>query len=525
MTSKILTVSNLNSSSTTQDNAEILSTFNPPLNINVDTQFNFKTGFIDVAGLGNSGQDVFTINDAITANITVSYYEQLCTINKDATNGQYLFNEATETIINDDVDGDLLFKNLHYVLYVFTLKPGRTQAHPRFATITDYEKIEIVKEVININIVPGTYSSDSIVQYLNIQLQGLNRGISNYLLTGLGESVAAMPNINATNANIGLRSYLPWEKLVKKYTKYVKNAQFPNGVYTQYLGFLNIDSSSNQIEIKTNGLNYYYKQEIGPGSSNTFAKIMIGTSLFSLQNIDDLLSFSYTHNPLYQGTGSRTQIIQLEVIQKLSTQPLFYNWRMRRGGINIIDLEPKEFWFDILGFDDSILLNIKQVTTPTNLDLINIVGLNSFETSTTKPFIGSADYDQLFGNDTNTVYPVDTAGQSYDALTVQTTIPLNAANAINFSDLDNGGHFLLSIELGQSLVNNFISNDTTTNIISIMSREYLNDGFISIFDGGNPILLTSNTVISYIKLRIIDPTTGKNAENLGIRNTFYFELG
>lgn len=523
MTSKILSVSNLNSSFVSDDNAEILSTFNPPLSLNIDTQFNFKSGFIDVVGLGNSGQDIFIIDKAITANITVSYYEQLCAINTDATNGQYLFNEATETIINNDVDGGLLFKNLHYVLYVFTLKPGRTQSHPRFATITDYENIEIVKEVININIIPGTYSSDSIVEYLNIELQGLNRGISNFLLTGLGEPVAAVPNINATNANIGLRSYLPWEELVKKYTKYVKNAQFPNGAYTQYLGFLNIDSGSNQIELKTNGLNYYYKQEIGQGSSNTFAKLMIGTSLLSLQNIDDLLSFSYTHNPLFGG-NPREQIIQLEAIQKSLALQLVYNWRMRRGGINIIDLEPKEFWFDILGFDDSILLNIKTVTTPTNIDLINIVGLNSFETSTTKPFIGSADYDQNFANDESTVYPVDSANKQFPGISVQTTIPLKAVNAINYSDLNNGGHFLLSFEIGQK-VNNFISNDVTQNIISIMSREYLNDGFISVFDGGNPLVLTANTVISYIKVNIIDPLTGKNAVNLGNRNTFYFELG
>lgn len=539
MTSKILTVSNLNSATFTDDNAEILSTFDPPLSLNIDTQFNFKSGFIDVVGLGNSGQDVFILDKSINANITVSYYEQLLSINPDTTNGQYNLNQINNKTtppssvkLTDSVGEGVDFINLHYILCLFTLKQGINHNIPMFRNIDDFERIEVVKNNINITIPAGTYSSDSIVEFLNIKLQGINKGLQIYERTGLGD-----------NHTIGINTYLPYEELVKEYTVYVKNVVFPDGVYQQYLGFVALNSTSNEIEFDTGNfaLNYYYPQQYSEVSGDfDIAQIYLGTSIFSLQNINDLLSFDYTHNPYFVSAPTgRTQIIELQALQNgiVGTTETRMSWRVRRGGINILKLEPTSFWYDILGFDDSILLNIttRTINTPnvpagivsiiTTLDVLTITGLRSFDTSTTIPFIGAADYDANFGNTENTVYPPQAGDtKTFTPITVSATIPLNAVNAINYSNFNNGGHFLLSIEIGQN-VNNFISNNITQNIISIMSREYLNDGFISVFDGGNPLLLSSNTVISYIRVNIIDPLTNKNALNLGNRNTFYFELG
>jgi hypothetical protein len=342
------------------------------------------------------------------------------------------------------------------------------------------------------------------------------------------------------NHDLGINTYISYESLVKKFTKYQIGATtpFPDGAYQQYLGFVPLDSTSNELlfEPGPQRLTYYYLQEFQavPLINNT-AKVMIGTSLFNLQNTDDLLSFEYTHNPYFN--TSRAQIIELQELVVTSDTTPIIQWRVRRGGINLIQLEPTNFWGDILGFDDSILLNITQeiLNTPnvppgvlqktTTLDKILITGINSFNNTTTIPFIGTADYDANFNETATTNYPTTgTVTKTFPSIAVNTTVSLNATNGINFSDLNNGGHFLLSIEIGQR-VNNFISNNVTQNIISIMSREYLNDGYISVFDGGNPLLLTSNTVISYIKVNIIDPLTGKNALNLGNRNTFYFELG
>ena len=107
--------------------------------------------------------------------------------------------------------------------------------------------------------------------------------------------------------------------------------------------------------------------------------------------------------------------------------------------------------------------------------------------------------------------------------TVNSTIPVNAANVINFADLSSGGHFQLQIETGFK-VNNYQDAKTKKNLSAIMSREYLNNGYLSVFDGGAQISIPENTSLSTITLSIIDPITKKLAQNLGANNTFYFEI-
>lgn len=506
MTSKILTVSNLNSATFTDDNAEILSTFDPPLSLNIDTQFNFKSGFIDVVGLGNSGQDVFTIDKDINANISISFYEQALDFDTTAVNNQR-HSSITGNPITATTDIEK-YANKTYLLYRFT-RTNFAKFDYKYGKLTDYVEIAPVVEVVSMTIDAGTYTPDSFVKYLNVKLQGANVNLYGDVLN---------------NHETGNRAYVTYETLVRKYTDIDYNDE---SQIKQYLAFVPLGNNpiSFPAVAPADYLGFYYSQEYQlPGSTEVekIADMYMGTSLFSLENNEDLLRFSYTHNPLFD---AKQQIVEFAFNNNKE------QWRIRRGGICLVDLQPRSLWFDILGFSDSILL--KPIVTfgvpvfgvAARIILVNTTGPGSVDTSTTRPFIGLAEYDVLNPVTTNTtIYNATNTNYAAATFDITDTVGLNATSAVNFSDFNNGGHFLLSIEIGQN-VNNFISNNITQNIISIMSREYLNDGFISVFDGGNPLLLSSNTVISYIRVNIIDPLTNKNALNLGNRNTFYFELG
>jgi len=523
----LIQVTNNNGSYNSPDNAEIITTIKPPIEITADASFNLKTGFIDVVGLGNSGQDVFILDNPITATINVSYYEQLLKITgadpDGDNNGQYNLggadNTAASKIIAGVGNGDQ-FVNNHYVLVLFTTKDAHQNERPTYNDGTHFKSVQLVKEVITVVIDEGTYSSNSIIEHINIKLQAMKR--DNYAGVGLGDTT-----------NIGINSYVSWKSLVEKYV--IMEAVSPSNpkiVFKRFLGFMPITYSGNFIELNKSGISYYYRQNTTKNAqgeqTGIIADVMIGTPLFAMSNVDDLLAFSYTHNPMYDistTTGSKTEVIQLESLQKVTSGPFVVQWRMRRGGINIIDLQPRSFWFTILGFDESVFMNITTETTNigTTFDIVKIQGPNSFDTSTTKPFIGSSDYDQNYGQSIATYYPADGINKQYPLINVNTTITLKAVNAINFSTFNNGGHFLLYLDYG-SKIDNFLENDKKQNLIAIMSREYLNDGYISVFGGNITTILPKGTTLSYIRTTIIDPITKETVKNIGINNSFYFEL-
>jgi hypothetical protein len=514
MSSKILTVSNINGTASL-DNAEILTTFNPPIDIKNDTLLNFKTGFIDVVGLGNTGEDIFKVTETINANIAFSYYEQF--VDKANTQDKYDFVTGRGINISDSVvPYGNQYLGMTFALYQFVTYPNTTKSEPFiFNRMSDYQEINLIQSNISININQGSYTSDSIVEYLNIALQSSSKGFLEYSPTQYGTTFKTiMDNFN---------QYIPFKTLVERYSETAAD-----GFYRKFLVFVGITQTPIFFPPTTATLPPRFEADDAPFYAYTYEHrnppaILVGTPFLSIQNTEDLLQFTYTHNPFYND-ASRTQTIQLQKINQVDIvagAQTSYVWFTKRGGINITDLQPRNFWFDLLGFDESILLKPNNIViTGCNVDSINLLGISSFDVSTTKPFIGIADFDSALDNITTTAYNELTKDIR---ITVTNTVGINAVNPINYSDLDNGGHLLLQCEIG-SKMNNFFDSDTQTSIISIMSKEYLNNGFISVFDGGIPVMLNSNTCISYIKIRIIDPITKKNVINIGGRNTFYFEL-
>jgi hypothetical protein len=514
MSNKIIEISAQNATFKSIDNNVYNITFDPPIeNGNI---LSFKQGYLDLRQLGNSANDSFILTEDVNCSITVSFYEQFLDNNETSDTNATRYNLADPTKAVNKTD--LNFFGRHFVLCHFVYNVNEFQKPPS-SVDTSFTEVNIVKEEINFTVPAGTYTSDSIVEYINDNIQNYNFGTRLYSGDGI--------NFPETYTN----AYVRFVDLANKYTK------MGGGEYFEFLAFCRINENKLITDYEDPEFYaYYYQQDI---ETPSVANLMIGTPEINLQNINNKLSWQYLHNPVYLITPSpsktKTEVFYIKSINTDKTQDLWYG--IRRGGVNLVDFFPSTFWIDLLGFSNNNLLSITTKIIPKPFfDKINLFKADEFQTnnfikSTTQPFIGLSDVDFFLNNDTlsvqtdydPTLAPIIDKDSKPVPQTVNSTIPVNADNVINFADLSSGGHFQLQIETGFK-VNNYQDAKTKKNLSAIMSREYLNNGYLSVFDGGAQISIPENTSLTTITLSIIDPITKKLAQNLGANNSFYFEI-
>lgn len=516
MSNKIIEISAQNATFKSIDNNIYNITFDPP--IENGSVLSFKQGYLDLRQLGNSANDSFILSQDINCIITVAYYEQFLSNNENANTNATRFNLVDGTTPISKTDSK--FFGRHFVLCLFKYALNEQFNTPRAKPDDFFDSVSVIKEEIKFTVTSGTYTSASIVEYINDNIQNYNFGTKLYTDTGI--------NFPQTYT----QAYTRYVELVNKYVD--KRGED----YYAFLGFCRINDKGPVLNpADPEFYAYYYQQNVD--DQTKIANLMIGTPEINLQNINNKLSWQYLHNPVYLITPSpnktKTEVFFIQSISVDKTQDLWYG--LRRGGVNLIDFEPSTFWFDLLGFSNDNLLPISSQTIKFTVNEENYTSIfQQFQTkdfikSTTQPFIGLSDIDFFLNNDTisaQTDYdpslaPIVDGSSKPVPQTVNSTIPVNAANVINFADLSSGGHFQLQIETGFK-VNNYQDAKTKKNLSAIMSREYLNNGYLSVFDGGAQISIPENTSLTTITLSIIDPITKKLALNLGSNNSFYFEI-
>lgn len=509
-------------------------TLDPPIEGN--TQLNLKTAFLDMRDLGNSANDSFVLNETVSCTIEFTYYEQF-----NESSGTDTDVKRVNLIGGTDIPFPLDFKYCykHFVAYLFT--PTNTMIDdvnpPQLFTDTKFDSIKLLTNDIKFDIPAGEYTADSIVLFINDKLQRLNLAQRNYQNEGI-------------NFSTFTNNYISFQELVDKFV-IVEPAQTGNTFfYKTFIGFINVQNDPIIIDnADPKFIGYTYKQLPASSNSSTFqdqtAQFFLGTPEFNLQNLNNKLSFEYLHNPIYsiilndkdpKFIVSKTEIIIFESNNTPSPVTRILNVMLRRGGINLTRLSPVTFWNDILGFNQDQLLQVENITysgfrniafTPpgfiTNGDIFS---LNSFITSTTEPLISLTVFDSFINVDNPSIFTdfkLTIPNYNSNPITVEDTVPLVAANVINFADTASGGHLLLEIETNFK-VNNYKDGKISKSLSAIMSREYLNDGYLSIMGGSVNIPIPSNSSISTITVFIKDPITKNLVSNLGANNTFYFEL-
>lgn len=510
MSNKIIEISAQNATFKSIDNNIYNITFDPPIeNGNI---LSFKQGYLDLRQLGNSANDSFILNNDVNCILTISYYEQFLSNNTDDNATRINLVDGTSAVDSTDIN----FFGRHFVLCLFTYGNNQQFNTPRASSTDFFDSVSVIKNEVNFKVPAGTYTSDSIVEYINDNIQNYNFGTELYSSRGI--------NFPFTYTN----TYIRYSDLALKFV------DKRNDDYFKFLGFCRInDKGPVMNSFDPEFFAYYYEQDVDKPS--TMASLMIGTPEINLQNINNKLSFEYLHNPIYDITASpnktKTEVFYIQSIGTDNTQDLWYG--LRRGGVNLIDFEPSSFWIDLLGFNNNNLIQIatKKILVKTQFEMdVDEFTTTNFINSTTQPFIGLSDLDFFLNNDTisnrtnfDPRLPSIKDGTLPVTQIVNSTIPVSAPNVINFADVSSGGHYQLQIETGFK-VNNYQDAKTKKNICAIMSREYLNNGYLSVFDGGAQISIPENTSLTTITLSIIDPITKRLALNLGANNSFYFEV-
>lgn len=554
MATTILEVSSSNADIVS--NNTLTTIFNPPIDVPSPSVLNFQQGFLDLRDLGNSGTDSFVLDENITVEMELAFYE--CYLGQFETKDVNDYNIRLQLLNGDPVDKETSIppnadkvKLEHiqsmgkmHAMYLVTYPDGECPTEILINNNVVIESLTLITEILSFEIERGIYTADTLVKYVNDELQGANYDLKT-------KYQADFFDYGITN-NI---MYSPFKFFVDKHTRAAPPEPGDDTVrYKSAVVFLKVDEDPINLNYRTKknpdgsdlNMGFTYPQLQPPdkktGSERTTADLMIGCPIASLQNNDGIISFEYLHNPVYQvdtTSGDRNQFVQIQT--NFAETSFIQNYFIfSRGGVNIVSLSPSTFWDDLLGFDISeTALIVKSISVPelTNepSDVINATGINSFDTSTTRPFFGTStvdnyiNYDIQKGEILTTEYNIqqknsqDVKPESFRALDVVETVSINATKPINFAQFNTGGHFLITIDIGY-YVNNFNGAKLKKNITCVASREYLTNGFLSILSGGTPIILQAGSVISYIQLTIIDPITKLPAADIGINNSFYLTL-
>jgi hypothetical protein len=527
MSSTLIEVSSANADIKTE--TTLTTVLSPPLVMTTPSVLQFAEGFIDQREIGNSGNDSFILTSPVDVSIDMAYYELY--------NGQVLnsdgdelrknaFNNTTIGTKTDDNDRFIRIGKV-FALYQVVYKTGTSFKFPTLnfngEGVSDILEINLITETFNFTLDEGTYTTQTIVQTLNDKMQGTFYGDKFY---------------NGENLYLGFEDnafYRPFSHFVNKYVEFDTTTKN----FKKALVFIPVTTDPISINFDVDVGQYFYPQE---PTDNT--EVYIGCPIVAIENTDDIIQWAYLHNPVYKldiQSNARDEYIQLNANPLPDESGENYYWVYARGGVALVSLNPDTFWADLLGFKNNDFLlertrqqivgEILNVPIAATMDFISITGNNSLSTATTRPFIGVSDIDEYVVADlgvdkdfiNNTSFPI-TLTLPIRTLSVNNTVTINATQPIQFAQFNSGGHFRIEVDIGY-YINNFSSAKTKKSIACIASREYLTNGFLSVFSGGQPIALPAGSVLSYISVSILDPITGKAPPDIGSANTFYFSLG
>ena len=337
-----------------------------------------------------------------------------------------------------------------------------------------------------------------------------------------------------------------------------------------YAGSYDVGGGSSQLDGETHWVAKYNFPTLG------------ATEISLVYNdANSVFEWQYLHTPILQSTATTTSADYQEVVGLVKTDtitgndvaPLAGNITMckldRKSGVMFRTMNPPSFWFDLLGFDPSIVVQDSEllgtITSATKFPYERFLDI------TTGGFLGIADnFDEsvlpinepfnplivnppklLLFNCITDIWELieDFFGQSptqaegminilgnalydgktnlhYDSTWFQSiaTVPLSAIRAPLNAVGDESGHQLVEITGYQS---NFLNENNKYEIKAIVSSYYVspNSFTTSPFQDtyiythiGSPLCINTYTV------RILDPLTMQKMQTLGKNSTVYLQI-
>jgi len=245
---------------------------------------------------------------------------------------------------------------------------------------------------------------------------------------------------------------------------------------------------------------------------------IVGASNVLLEYKGTGFQWSYLHTPIFTEmtkgpSGSFTTYSNPGVL--LTGTELEENVRGRYGGVMLTALQPSNFW-NQLGFSDSQIADITY----------DDATFQSLEDGVRQAYIR----DRTTGVKPNSAY------RRTDLLSTPFSNPY-ASSPIATSDIkpiaaklpyqvDNIGFY--RIEAITALSNEYNTpNERKSKVTAVVSKNYNTNDFITGYGGDSSLdyeHMGETTVLNNIQIRIVDPLSEKEVENLGPNSTVFMEL-
>lgn len=220
-------------------------------------------------------------------------------------------------------------------------------------------------------------------------------------------------------------------------------------------------------------------------------------------NNDGKFSFKYMHTPLYDSDGN-------EIVSVLNVAGGTYYYALAQTGIFWTNLEPKELWQDIFGFN----LNEMIVSDTLAKYLVPKFTLSQNITS------NLITYDDVFNKAKWTESPE--ADKTYSTRSDDTFKIVGKEQQTAFVS----PYFIVQI-LGLGVANMLDDTKSYQTIAQICSKQYDNNGVITSFSDGIPFFYNTSPeplLISSLRVRILDGTTKEPTQILGQNNNIFLQI-
>ena len=287
-------------------------------------------------------------------------------------------------------------------------------------------------------------------------------------------------------------------------------------------------SSGGEISFDASNSYTYDRSGGGTAATSTPVNMLIGSRKFSM---------TYGKNGnIYQWDNGHTSVANPASIQL--TPPVesetigYYQLASNNGycqvnaatGIIINDMEPRQFWDDMLGLYNNCVVPL-QSGTDVGLSTIEYVSSNSLISNVPKGSSQINSFTRL-----NDRYPLTS---DLDRPTITTPIYSDIASVPPNPVLGEtpvvigAGYYLVEIKSLNLAQSNFIDNqENRGNISAIVSTQYnQNDSITGFADAGIPYVHRgAPQLISSANVRILDPISKQVPINLGANNTVFLQL-
>jgi len=258
----------------------------------------------------------------------------------------------------------------------------------------------------------------------------------------------------------------------------------------------------------------------GSGSSANYDAGYVGCPNMSISfNADSQkYQFDYLHTSITDNNQNELVSIAYSNIQGSIAKFIFFG---DRSGIMITNLEPKRFWFDMLGFKASDIIF--------NDPLLVNVPYSEFYQKTTRNFQPISEYIDIGANVTVNNYSIQSMTTIINDIKPWRFSESTATDPIIASDLSKGtiigaGHYLVDIKGYNTQFKNEFGD---TQYKGVVSAFFLSaDSFLcspspdsSFYQHhGSPVCINS------LEVSIIDPLTHTPSQNLGGNSSVYIQV-